>query len=259
MTVGRSVAIACKNWWVSPYINRFLQPDSIIPDPLNPQSWDRYSYTVNNPILYRDSTGHSPDTVAFQEGEPPILIIITAILAALAIREHRERRHDAGRDDCLATLAECFNRNETKNFADHQTINQQEFNDMLDAINADLRRKSRTRYDLARAGYDTPFFNGDSMLDRNDQVDDSAVCIGDKCSYQSAINYVAQGMYSAYTGQSLKDAKELADNWNNFWYDHDASDDEEYWVEYGYNYFVSNKENNKPKTINKNLNIQVAI
>jgi RHS repeat-associated protein len=42
----------------SPYLNRFLQPDSIIPNPSNPQNWNRYSYVGNNPVLYNDPTGH---------------------------------------------------------------------------------------------------------------------------------------------------------------------------------------------------------
>jgi hypothetical protein len=42
----------------SPYINRFLQPDSIIPNPANPQSLNRFAYVLNNPIRFNDPTGH---------------------------------------------------------------------------------------------------------------------------------------------------------------------------------------------------------
>ncbi len=44
-----------------PYIYRYLSPDSIVPDPANPQSLNRYSYVLNNPIRYTDSTGHYVD------------------------------------------------------------------------------------------------------------------------------------------------------------------------------------------------------
>jgi hypothetical protein len=45
----------------SPYINRFLQPDTIIPDQTNPQSWNRYSYVANRPINTNDPSGHWPN------------------------------------------------------------------------------------------------------------------------------------------------------------------------------------------------------
>ena len=32
------------------YLNRWVQPDSIIPDPYNPQDYDRYAYVHSNPI-----------------------------------------------------------------------------------------------------------------------------------------------------------------------------------------------------------------
>jgi RHS repeat-associated protein len=42
----------------SSYLNRWIQPDDIIPDPVNPQDLDRYGYVRNNPIRYIDPTGH---------------------------------------------------------------------------------------------------------------------------------------------------------------------------------------------------------
>ena len=41
-----------------PYINRFLSADTIVPDREDPQSFNRYSYGLNNPLRYTDPTGH---------------------------------------------------------------------------------------------------------------------------------------------------------------------------------------------------------
>ena len=43
---------------VSPYINRFRQPDTLIPSLSNPQSWNRFNYTLNSPTRYTDPNGH---------------------------------------------------------------------------------------------------------------------------------------------------------------------------------------------------------
>ncbi len=41
-----------------PEVGRFASPDTIVPDPGNPQSFNRYSYTNNDPINYTDPSGH---------------------------------------------------------------------------------------------------------------------------------------------------------------------------------------------------------
>jgi len=41
-----------------PELGRFISADSIVPEPANPQSLNRYSYVINNPLLYTDPTGH---------------------------------------------------------------------------------------------------------------------------------------------------------------------------------------------------------
>lgn len=38
-------------------LGRFLSPDTLVPDPENPQSLNRYSYVRNNPFRYSDPTG----------------------------------------------------------------------------------------------------------------------------------------------------------------------------------------------------------
>ncbi|MBD3389212.1 MAG: hypothetical protein GF416_08965 [Candidatus Altiarchaeales archaeon] len=42
----------------NPTLRRFMQADSIIPNPYNPQNMNRYSYVLNNPLIYIDPTGH---------------------------------------------------------------------------------------------------------------------------------------------------------------------------------------------------------
>ncbi|MBM3131636.1 MAG: RHS repeat-associated core domain-containing protein [Chloroflexi bacterium] len=39
-------------------IGRFISPDTIVPNPANPRSLNRYSYCLNNPLKYFDPTGH---------------------------------------------------------------------------------------------------------------------------------------------------------------------------------------------------------
>ncbi len=52
-------------WYASraydPAIGRFVSPDSIVPDPGNPQSLNRYSYVYNNPLKYVDPSGLTPN------------------------------------------------------------------------------------------------------------------------------------------------------------------------------------------------------
>jgi len=41
-------------------LGRFISADTVVPDPLNPQSLNRYSYVYNRPLVYIDREGHSP-------------------------------------------------------------------------------------------------------------------------------------------------------------------------------------------------------
>jgi len=45
----------------SPWLGRFIQPDTIVPGAGNSQAWNRYSYVLNSPLTFIDPTGHDVD------------------------------------------------------------------------------------------------------------------------------------------------------------------------------------------------------
>lgn len=49
-------------------VGRFASADTIIPNPANPQSWNRFSYVNNNPLKYRDPSGHALECGLLGEG-----------------------------------------------------------------------------------------------------------------------------------------------------------------------------------------------
>jgi len=53
--------------WYDPALARWTSPDSIVPEPGNPQALNRFAYVLANPLRYTDPTGHwweDPETGA---------------------------------------------------------------------------------------------------------------------------------------------------------------------------------------------------
>jgi RHS repeat-associated protein len=46
--------------YYSARLGRFVSPDTVVPEPENSQSWNRYAYVFNNPLNYIDPSGHDP-------------------------------------------------------------------------------------------------------------------------------------------------------------------------------------------------------
>jgi RHS repeat-associated protein len=46
--------------YYSPTLGRFISADTMVPGAGNPQAFNRYAYTLNNPLNYIDPTGHCP-------------------------------------------------------------------------------------------------------------------------------------------------------------------------------------------------------
>jgi RHS repeat-associated protein len=59
-----------------PIMSRFIAPDTIVPDPYNPQSLNRYSYCLNNPLSYIDPSGH--EQITYDEWQAYMAILAQA-------------------------------------------------------------------------------------------------------------------------------------------------------------------------------------
>ncbi len=44
--------------YYNPALSRWMQPDTLVPDPANPLDWDRYQYVSSNPLRWIDPSGN---------------------------------------------------------------------------------------------------------------------------------------------------------------------------------------------------------
>ncbi len=202
------------------------------------------------PLKYTDPSGHWPDINAldptswitnindsFNEFINKLSIDISSNIEDIR-RGHPSPIIAKNKDK---SLSDCFNNGERKIFKDYQQINEEEFSYLVDSVYYDLEKLPRFPFDIERAVYDTPFFDG------GESGNDHHVCFGQDCYHQSSVNYFAQGMYSANTGISKDLSSFISNTWNEIIYSHPASEEEIFWTEKGYDLYIKKKKEAQEK------------
>ncbi len=237
-----------------PYINRFISADTIVPDPANPQSFNRYSYALNNPVKYTDPSGHCVFAPPFDTAVCIALLalVLTGDSAQPPLPPPNYPVNDTGKHLCNSPLPACFGDTVyLKDFAGHGEDNPipiAEFEEFADKVAEDLYSHdlSWPGYSAGRGAYDTPFYNnGQSERRTNDPnavnglwPADQQVCIETiGCSGRSEINYIAQGMWGAATGEPLPVSEAIVRLWKGWEYMESPSEDTLSWLQYGYDYY----------------------
>jgi hypothetical protein len=70
--------------YYDPALGRFISADTIVPEPGNPQSLNRYSYVYNRPLVYVDDSGHVP----------VIPILVGAVVVGLKVVDYGWTAYD---------------------------------------------------------------------------------------------------------------------------------------------------------------------
>ncbi|MEW6085796.1 MAG: RHS repeat-associated core domain-containing protein [Chloroflexota bacterium] len=216
-------------------LGRFIQPDSIVPNPANPQAYNRYSYTINNPILFTDPTGHEycgPDNIycgglaendyysrprpggnsGGRDGDD--LDTDTNDNGVPDIPDPDAVIPPANYDNCQLTLIECLYTGGLLPDGDI-SITDEEWDQFTLALFYDIYRRANegdgfwTIRTPETVRYNVPFvvplhteaYHHRAVYDTpfwNGGVHTGNVCFENgKCSDRNDVNYVAQGMWSA--------------------------------------------------------------
>ena len=249
-----------------PAIGRFVSPDSIVSDPSSPQSLNRYSYVLNRPVNLNDPSGHKP---CWATKKYSCHLTQDQIVTLLKSDNENDRNFIAnlyhaqswwtwatkqfayGKNDCTLSLLECYYSSPMRfmAFEEGQQIDLEQFNELLIAVYFDLKSMDGGllplfSWDLVRGWFDTPFYGGEYAY-RNEltqsyqllPVDTTRVCVAGVCSDRNDINYFAQGMWGAASGQTLEEVYSNAERWKHL-KSSALSVDAKYWIEYGYNKYL---------------------
>ncbi|MEW6030196.1 MAG: RHS repeat-associated core domain-containing protein [Chloroflexota bacterium] len=238
--------------WYDASLGRFTSADTLVPAGV--QGYDRYAYTSNNPVKYVDPSGHFKCHGSNYRCQ-------------IRMRKMREVDDESeyhaqswwewlwkGFDysqSCVSSLLECYYSGENMKFGGGEQITMDEFTKLLVAVYFDLRSMDdgalplgNNWFDqLIRSKFDTPFFNGiyttrdgPTGIPEPHPMPNQIVCIqGITCSYRSAINYFAQGMWGAAAGETLEGTYATGQEWKDRTHQPSLTVDEKFWIEYGYN------------------------
>ena len=242
-----------------PRLGRWLSADTIVPEPGNPPSLNRFAYVYNNPLKYTDPSGHRAclewdsdgQCMAWENGWGDVLLGV----------------YSDGVYAC-GTLAECQgppdqdkwgaeNAGGAPDFKKYERISEDVFEELLEAVYQDMRVEVTPRawpnsfmnylwvgswvYGYipgalaGRGTYDTPLWNN--------EYEDLVICIeGHGCYKRSEVNYIAQGMWGAQSGESLEETLAVVNDWNRRKYHHPATEGELYWAAYGWRWYHERSE-----------------
>jgi RHS repeat-associated protein len=227
--------------WYDPALGRWLSADTIVPEPMDPQAFNRYSFVVGNPLKYIDPSGH-------WYYDPGCDCLVSEGVRDSGVNDYPDYLKIGEPERCEGTLAECFGDLEDglrpegterlAEFAHRQLIDEDELNELLEVVYEDLEKERMVPAGLNLLGvlagrdrYDTPFWNGDG--------NDTIVCIGDysSCYRRSHVNYVAQGMWGAAAGETLEETLQVAETWNQTIYQHPPEPAELFWTAFGWRWY----------------------
>jgi RHS repeat-associated protein len=248
----------------SPYLNRFIQPDTIIPKPANPQAFNRFSYVLNDPIRYNDPTGHmmwegdgggcyscAPTPPVDPPGSGDNDCPVNNPNCILNPDRDIEINTDTDNDgfpnipdpyadpivmgsysdpNCMVEeLVECFYRRGRLPSGEY-TLTDEQLESLMLAVYLDIENRplSPSTWKL-REVYDTPLWDGYG-------ADNGNICTTTGCYGRNEANYFAQGIFSAkFEGEALGEI--IVQLWKIKEYQHLASEGTIYWFEKGYDFY----------------------
>jgi hypothetical protein len=182
-----------------------------VPSYANPQSLNRYSYVVNNPLLYTDPSGHRPDdgyvgnhSSHFDCGKYSQYCTNGKKKSDKELQAmHPQSETNGGGDPSLwITNFADGGRGSIHSWDGHGEIDPVEWNELLKNVGDNV-------HTFSTGWYDTPFFNNYS--------DSGIGCFngGRDCYDRSELNYIGEGEALAALGLSKEVTHNVVWAWKN--------------------------------------------